>query len=178
MVITSFEECAEAGYPVMESYPRQCRTAEGKLFVETIPTSSTSTDPGVSTSTQSMLQYRWAERNGVVVADQPIGRTVVVSAVHVEKPTWLVIHADQNGKPGPVLGATYFEAGDATGTVALTQSLNNTLTYYAVLHADDGDKRFSEAKDKEVISELDTNKPIMALFQADASVRTPLEVMP
>jgi len=35
--IDSFEECAAAGNPVMESYPRQCRTADGKHFVETIP---------------------------------------------------------------------------------------------------------------------------------------------
>lgn len=33
--ITSFEECAEAGYPVMESYPRQCN-ADGMNFVEDI----------------------------------------------------------------------------------------------------------------------------------------------
>lgn len=33
--ITSFEECAVAGNPVMESYPRQCR-AGGKTFVETV----------------------------------------------------------------------------------------------------------------------------------------------
>lgn len=31
--ITSFEECATAGYPIQESYPRQCRTPEGKTFV-------------------------------------------------------------------------------------------------------------------------------------------------
>ncbi|MBD3210577.1 hypothetical protein GF318_04315 [Candidatus Micrarchaeota archaeon] len=30
--ITSFEECVQAGYPVMESYPRQCRTPDGKTF--------------------------------------------------------------------------------------------------------------------------------------------------
>jgi len=35
--IQSFEECAAAGNPVMESYPRQCRTADGKHFVEIIP---------------------------------------------------------------------------------------------------------------------------------------------
>ena len=35
-VITNFNECAFAGYPVMESYPRQCRTPDGKLFVEKI----------------------------------------------------------------------------------------------------------------------------------------------
>jgi len=33
--INSFEECA-AKYPVMESYPRQCNTPEGKHFTENI----------------------------------------------------------------------------------------------------------------------------------------------
>ncbi|MFW5746571.1 MAG: hypothetical protein ACOCWQ_03395 [Nanoarchaeota archaeon] len=33
--IVSFEECVDAGNPVMESYPRQCR-ADGRLFVEQI----------------------------------------------------------------------------------------------------------------------------------------------
>ena len=32
----NFEECVAAGYPVMESYPRQCRTPDGKVFVEQI----------------------------------------------------------------------------------------------------------------------------------------------
>ena len=32
--INTFEECANAGYPIAESYPRQCRTPEGRLFVE------------------------------------------------------------------------------------------------------------------------------------------------
>jgi len=34
--ITTFEECVEAGNPVAESYPRQCRTEDGELFVEDI----------------------------------------------------------------------------------------------------------------------------------------------
>ncbi|MBI4118041.1 MAG: hypothetical protein HY455_00680 [Parcubacteria group bacterium] len=34
-MITSFEECAKAGNPIMESYPRQCR-AGGETFVENI----------------------------------------------------------------------------------------------------------------------------------------------
>jgi peptidylprolyl isomerase len=34
--INSFEECVAAGNPVMESYPRQCRTEDGRLFVEDI----------------------------------------------------------------------------------------------------------------------------------------------
>lgn len=35
--ITTFEECVAAGNPVMESYPRQCNTPDGKNFVEEIP---------------------------------------------------------------------------------------------------------------------------------------------
>jgi hypothetical protein len=35
-VISSFQECIDAGYPVMESYPRQCRTSDGGYFVEEI----------------------------------------------------------------------------------------------------------------------------------------------
>ncbi len=34
--VNSFQECVAAGYPVMESYPRQCRTVDGKLFFETV----------------------------------------------------------------------------------------------------------------------------------------------
>jgi len=34
--IHSFEDCVAAGNPVMESYPRQCRTTDGKHFVEFI----------------------------------------------------------------------------------------------------------------------------------------------
>jgi eight-cysteine-cluster-containing protein len=34
--IKNFEECEAAGYPILESYPRQCKTPEGKTFVEDI----------------------------------------------------------------------------------------------------------------------------------------------
>jgi len=35
--ILSFADCEAAGYPVMESYPRQCRTADGRTFAEELP---------------------------------------------------------------------------------------------------------------------------------------------
>lgn len=34
--ISSFEECAKAGYPVLESHPRQCKTLDGRTFVEVL----------------------------------------------------------------------------------------------------------------------------------------------
>lgn len=37
-IISNFKECEQAGYPIMESYPRQCRVPGGELFVEEIGT--------------------------------------------------------------------------------------------------------------------------------------------
>ena len=34
--VTDFESCVKAGNSVMESYPRQCSTKEGKIYVEDI----------------------------------------------------------------------------------------------------------------------------------------------
>ncbi len=31
--IHSFDQCAAAGYPVMESYPARCRTPDGRIFI-------------------------------------------------------------------------------------------------------------------------------------------------
>lgn len=42
--VASFEECASAGYPIMESYPPQCRTPDGKTFVEYIGNELEKTD--------------------------------------------------------------------------------------------------------------------------------------
>lgn len=35
-VITNFEECAKAGYPILETYPEQCRTPDGRSFTKSI----------------------------------------------------------------------------------------------------------------------------------------------
>lgn len=34
--VTDFDTCAAAGNPVMESYPRQCRHTDGRIFMEVI----------------------------------------------------------------------------------------------------------------------------------------------
>ncbi len=34
--VKSFQDCVDAGYPVMESYPRQCSVPNGESFVEEV----------------------------------------------------------------------------------------------------------------------------------------------
>lgn len=60
-IISNFEECAAAGNPVMESYPRQCRTEDGRLFVEEIPDGAAGTFP-------SQLPGEGLTANGCAVA--------------------------------------------------------------------------------------------------------------
>ncbi|MSU56484.1 MAG: hypothetical protein EXS51_04250, partial [Candidatus Taylorbacteria bacterium] len=36
MPLSSFSECAEAGNPILESYPRQCKMENGRVFRENI----------------------------------------------------------------------------------------------------------------------------------------------
>jgi eight-cysteine-cluster-containing protein len=61
-IISNFEECAAAGNAVMESYPRQCRTADGRLFVEEIP------DGGAAGTFPSQLPGEGLTANGCAVA--------------------------------------------------------------------------------------------------------------
>lgn len=34
--VTDFASCVQAGYPVMESYPRQCASPDGRSFIEDV----------------------------------------------------------------------------------------------------------------------------------------------
>ncbi len=43
--ITNFDECVLAGYPIMESYPEQCATPDGRSFVNERQSLGTTTDP-------------------------------------------------------------------------------------------------------------------------------------
>jgi eight-cysteine-cluster-containing protein len=35
--INSYEECVAAGYPILESYPEQCMTPDGRSFTRVLP---------------------------------------------------------------------------------------------------------------------------------------------
>lgn len=53
-VVTSFDTCATAGYPVMESDPRQCKTPDGRTYAEEIvqkPTFSNASGDDITVQT-------------------------------------------------------------------------------------------------------------------------------
>jgi plastocyanin len=75
----------------------------------------------------------------VSVADQPIkDDTVTVAKVVSNGPGWIVIHADKNGAPGPVLGYAAVKDGENDDVVVKLAAEGRTETLYAMLHTDAG----------------------------------------
>jgi hypothetical protein len=87
------------------------------------------------------------EVNRIVVADQYPGNVVYVSSAQLANGGWVEIHKDDNGKPGAIIGSIYAEKGIAPVKVTLTEKTTDGQLYYAMLHSDDGDKKFDAAKD-------------------------------
>lgn len=76
----------------------------------------------------------------VQMSDQFVseGNTVTAAVVSTAQDGWLVIHADNGGSPGPVLGQTLVEAGTTTDVeVVLAGDLTPQL--WPMLHVDTGE---------------------------------------
>jgi len=63
---------------------------------------------------------------------------VTVASVTAQQAGWLVIHADNNGSPGPVLGQTQVPAG-TTANVVVELSGEATGVLWPMLHVDTGE---------------------------------------
>ena len=58
--ISSFAECVAAGNAVMESYPRQCKTADGENFVEDV---DLPIDLSQEEAEAQSIAQKWVEEN-------------------------------------------------------------------------------------------------------------------
>lgn len=112
------------------------------IFVFGGKTDDTTTDTPTGTPTTSVTGV-----NRIVMTDQYPGNIVNLSSVQFENGGWVVVHRDSTGTPGPVIGQMYFEKGVGPGKITVTPPMIEGGTYYAMLHTDDGDKKFDIAKD-------------------------------
>lgn len=81
------------------------------------------------------------------VSNQPAGNRVEVASVTAPTNVWVVVHEDQDGRPGRALGAERFRMGRAQGAVDLLRNTASGAVYYAILHSDDGNSAFELDKD-------------------------------
>ncbi len=86
--------------------------------------------------------------SAIAVDDQAPGLTVAIKFVTLAKDGWVVVHEDRDGKPGNILGAQLFFVGqNQSGSVDLLRGTEEGRVYYAMLHNDDGDRKFDHQKD-------------------------------
>ncbi|MEJ2208641.1 MAG: LPXTG cell wall anchor domain-containing protein [Anaerolineae bacterium] len=75
----------------------------------------------------------------VEVSDQEIvNDTVTVDKVVSDGPGWIVIHADDNGSPGTVIGHSAVQDGENLDVSVPISTTQATETLYAMLHTDAG----------------------------------------
>ena len=103
-------------------------------------------------------------QNSVSVEDQKPGNTVAIKSVTLGTVGWVVIHDAASGKPGHILGAHRFNAGTYTGQVELLKETEEGKVYYAMLHADNGDKQFDYRTDLPIND--NAGNPVMMRFVA------------
>jgi len=93
---------------------------------------------------------------GVVVMDQPIvNDTVTVDEVVSNGPGWMVIHADTNNTPGPVIGYSPVEDGVNENVTVEIETGNATETLHAMLHIDAGEIGAYEFPGSDIPADID-----------------------
>ncbi len=113
--------------------------------------------------------------NAIYVADQMPARTVAVAVVRLAQPGFVAIHQDVNGMPGKILGVSgLLLAGETKNLppIALSRETANDETFFAMLHRDDGDGTFDEAKDAPA-PDSTTGEPVMMMFTVSADATEP-----
>ncbi len=108
------------------------------------------------------------EVNRITVSDQYPGNVVYVSSAQFANAGWVEIHKDNAGTPGAIIGSMYFNKGINPGKITLTEKTVDGGTYYAMLHSDDGDKKFDAAKDLPLKNSK--GDIIMKVFRATTSL--------
>jgi hypothetical protein len=87
----------------------------------------------------SLAAQSSAATPSVVVQDQSIvdSRVVVLKVVSAT-PGWIMIHADNSGKPGAVIGYAAVRSGENLNVVVAVDAKKATPQLYAMLHVDAG----------------------------------------
>lgn len=127
---------------------------------------TTGADVASSLAAIALATAELSGENAIAASDQPAGVAIAVE-VDIDKTAWAVIHEDAEGKPGKILGAHLFPAGNHLGTVTLLRGTEAGKKYYAILHTDNGDRAFDYIADLPMTNE--SEEPIMVVFTATAA---------
>lgn len=112
-------------------------------------------------------------KNSIYLADQNPGTVLKVQQVQLEKPGFVVIHKDNGGSFGAIIGSSALLPSGTSSNVPinLKEMTLNGQTLYAMLHADNSDGQFNEGKDIPVKDPAGND--MYMVFSLDASATEP-----
>ena len=119
-------------------------------------------------------------KNAIYVAEQLPLKTVSVALVHLASPGFVVIHEDNAGAPGKILGQSdALGAGEIKNLppIALSRSTKDGETLYVMLHFDDGDRVFDAVKDKPALDAV-ADEPVMMITVVSKDALEPGAINP
>ncbi len=111
--VTNFEQCAQAGNPVMESYPMQCRTADGRTFVQSVSAPVVPVPmpvPGVDVP-ETVVEPASGSTSPSLIHDLPVppavdaARNYIMEKVGAQRSEVIVLEAFVREWPDSCLGA-------------------------------------------------------------------------
>ncbi len=97
--------------------------------------------------------------------DGVVDGAVIIAKATVEGPAWAVIHADDAGNPGPVIGYAPLVAGENVQVVVEVEQEAVTPILHAMLHVDAGEPGVFEFPGDDVPITIGENV-VMAEFSA------------
>ena len=110
----------------------------------------------------------------VTVEDQAVddgANTVTIASVTSDGPGWIVIHADSDGSPGPVIGHEAVADGENTPVVVTIDPEELTPTLWAMLHVDAGEEGIYEFPGDDVPARVD-GTIVMSSFDVTSAALT------
>jgi len=131
---------------------------------------TTPSTTGIDSTNDSTL-VAGKDANRVVVTDQFPGNIVYLSSVQLANPGFVVVHKDNNGTPGDIIGSQYFDKGINPGRVTLSTPTSEGQTYYAILYSDNGDKKFDAKLDLPLKDAA--GNTIMKVFRSTSTITEP-----
>lgn len=115
--------------------------------VTKLEASATQTEKQVSAVAQTTPALEQTFKNLIEVKDQKPGDEVMIDDVSIEKNGYVVVHEDDNGRVGEIVGRSDLLNAGETVSVALKMKMHADLSHWAMLHVDNGDSVFNEKQD-------------------------------
>ncbi len=98
----------------------------------------------------------------IAVSTQIPGNAVTIDNAFLSKPGFITIHEVTNqGATGKIIGTSGYLSVGPKQDLEITAKLVPGAKYIAMIHADNGDKKFNEAQDSAITS---NNAPVMTMF--------------